>query len=55
MKEEVKEYFVPKNGKEFTARIEEITANGVVKVKFSKKMKDKEDGFDVSQINPKSL
>ena len=50
-----KQFLVPKKKNEVTARIEEITANGIVKIKFSEEMKDQEDGFDISLINHKSM
>ena len=40
---------------EFTARIDDISANGIVKIKFSKQLIDQEDGFDVSLINATSF
>ena len=55
IEKESKQFYTPKKENEFTARIEEISANGVVKMKFSEDMKDEEDGFDISLINPKSM
>ena len=45
-----KRSYVPKKKNEFTARIQEITAYGLVTIKFSEEMK-----ADVSLINPKSM
>ena len=38
--EEIKQFYGPKRENEFTARVEAMSANGVVKIKFSEEMKD---------------